>query len=212
MDIPNRSPDVPPSWSTRPFLLLEAGAGRLPGPGPALAPDRNPAVPLGAAAEAWQDFGLLLGPPGPGGRLGSVEVLGRVNPRALWTAECRCPWWRCSPARSWVAADGGQVTPNPGRRRHGPSRRVDAPPRGPILQLQHPKRAMSRRSSPHTWGLSVPSRLPVDAQDGQDGRPPEASHSRSFDHRCRFRTPRTAMATAFFWGRASVEVPDEISP
>ena len=57
---------------------------------------------------------------------------------------------------------------------------------------------MSRRSSPHTWGLFVASRLPVDAQAGQDGGLPEVSHSRSFDHRCRFRTPRTAMATAFF--------------
>ena len=81
---PHRSPDVPPSWSTRPFLLLEAGAGRLPGPGPALAPDRNPAVPLGAAAEDWQIPGLLLAPAGAGGRVGGGAVHRRVNPRALW--------------------------------------------------------------------------------------------------------------------------------
>jgi len=88
---PNRSPDVPPSRYPRPQLLLEAGAGRLPGPGPAVAADRYPAVTLGAAAEDRAILGLLLAPAGPGGRLGDVEVLGRVNPRALWKQRVAMP-------------------------------------------------------------------------------------------------------------------------
>jgi len=81
---PHLSPDVSPPWSTRPQLLLEAGSGRVPGPGPAFAADRYPAVPLGSAAEDRAVLGLLLDLAGPGGRVGGVEVLGRVNPRPLW--------------------------------------------------------------------------------------------------------------------------------
>jgi hypothetical protein len=66
-------------------LSWRRALGVFPGPGPTLPEDRGPLLQVGTAAEGRQVLGLLLDPFGPEGRVGGIEDLGRVNPRALWT-------------------------------------------------------------------------------------------------------------------------------